>query len=515
MSEPAKKSLRRRGGMSSREAKHALRTRPPEFNPCPPGPVGGQYKPLTEGDIRRIYDTSIRILQEIGMGESPRVLTEQALKRGAHQNELGRLCFPGNMVEDIIAGACKQFVFHGRDARHDFELGGDKVYFGTGGAAVQTLDLDTQRYRPSTLRDLYDFTRLVDTLSNVSWFTRCCVATDVPNNFDLDVNTVYALLCGTEKPVGTSFTVGRYVDPIVDMLDLVAGGEGKFSQRPFLKAHLSPVISPLRYGEDAVHVALACIRRGVPINNIVAAQCGATSPATIAGMLASTVAETLAALVMVNLFAPGYPMIFSNWPLVIDLRTGAFAGGGGEITLLNAASAQLSNWLGLPSGVASSMADSKAVDAQMGVEKALSSLATGLAGANMVYESSGMMASLLGASFEAFLIDDEMLAHVYRILRGVEVNEETLGFDAIREAVTGEGHFLGGAHTLSAMQRDHFYPNLADRSEPRTWAQQGAQDMWQRAQHKAREILHTHSPKYIDAAADRKIRRTFNILLSI
>ena len=75
---------------------------------------------------------------------------------------------------------------------------------------------------------------------------------------------------------------------------------------------------------------------------------------------------------MVNVFTPGYPMIFSNWPFVIDLRTGAFSGGGGEIALLNAASAQLSNYCGLPR-VASSMSDAKAVDAQMGMEKALSS----------------------------------------------------------------------------------------------------------------------------------------------
>ena len=227
----------------------------------------------------------------------------------------------------------------------------------------------------------------------------------------------------------------------------------------------------------------------------------------------SVLAETLAALVMVNIFKPGYPMIFSNWPFVIDLRTGSFAGGGGEITLLNAASAQLSNWLGLPSGVAASMADAKAVDAQMGIEKALSSLATGLAGANMVYESSGMMASLLGVSHAAFVVDDEMLSHVYRIIRGVEVNEETLGFEAIREAVTGEGHFLGGSHTMDAMQKEHYYPKLANRDDPRTWQEGGARDMWQQAHDKASQILASHYPVYIDSATDNKIRSHFNILL--
>jgi trimethylamine--corrinoid protein Co-methyltransferase len=492
---------------------HALRSKPPEFDPCPPGQSGGQFTPLGEEQIKSIYDTALRILAELGMGDSPQQLTDQALRCGATINDLGRLCFPRAMVEDIVDKAAKTFPFYGRDSKHDFEVGGDKVYFGTGGAAVQTLDLDTKLYRPSTLQDLYDFTRLIDTLNNVAWFTRCCVATDVPDNFDLDVNTAYAIIKGTRKPLGTSFFLAEHVDPIVDMFDMVLGGEGKFRQRPFCKAHISPVISPLRYGADAFEVALVAMERGMPLNNIIAAQSGATSPASIAGMLTSTLAETLAALIMVNIFRPGYPMIFSNWPFVIDLRTGSFAGSGGEITLLNAASAQLSNWLGLPSGVASSMADSKAVDAQMGMEKALSSLATGLAGANMIYESSGMMASLLGVSFEAFLIDDEMLSHVYRVLRGVEVTDKTLGFEAIREAITGDGHFLGGSHTMDAMQRDHYYPKFADRDDPRTWEEQGAKDMWQRAHDTVKETLATHHPQYIDDILDKKIRSKYKILL--
>jgi trimethylamine--corrinoid protein Co-methyltransferase len=83
---------------------------------------------------------------------------------------------------------------------------------------------------------------------------------------------------------------------------------------------------------------------------------------------------------MVNVIKPGHPMVFSNWPLVVDLRTGSFVGGGGEISVMNAASAQISNWLGLPSGVASSMTDAKVPDAQYGAEKGISSLAAALAG---------------------------------------------------------------------------------------------------------------------------------------
>ena len=159
------------------------------------------------------------------------------------------------------------------------------------------------------------------------------------------------------------------------------------------------------------------------------------------------------------------------------------------------------------------MTDAKAVDAQMGMEKALSSLACGLSGANMVYESSGMMASLLGVSFEAFLLDNEMLSHVYRMIRGVEVSEETLAFEAMRNVITGEGHFIGETQTMEAMERDYYYPKLGDRLEPTTWAEAGAEDAWQRANREVREVLAQPEVNHIDAALDAKLRKQFNILI--
>jgi len=502
-----------RGEGMGRKARMAARAAGPAVDPAPPGPVGGAYLPLKPAEVEQIIDTAFKILEDIGMGECPPQLVEAATAKGAIYKD-GRLYYPRPFVEDIIAGAAKGFTFYGRDPKHDFEVGGERVYYGTGGAAVLTKELDGGLYRPSTLNDLYDFTRLIDRLDNISWFVRCCIATDVPDNFDLDVNTAYALLRGTTKPVGMSFTVGENVDPIIDMFDWALGGEGKYAERPFCKVHISPVISPLRYGEDAVDVTVACIKRRVPINSIIAAQSGATAPATLAGFLAQTTAETLAGLILVNVFEAGYPMIFSNWPLTLDLRTGAFAGGSGEIAVLNAGSAQISNALGLPSGVASSMSDSKAVDAQMGAEKALTAVVAGLAGANMVYESSGMMASLLGASFEAFVADDEMLSNVYRTIRGIEVNEETLGFEAMKQAVFGEGHFLGLDHTMDAMQRDYFYPDLADRLAPISWEENGATDMASRAKMKAQSILDSHHPDYLNPEVDARIRERFNILLN-
>jgi trimethylamine--corrinoid protein Co-methyltransferase len=446
------------------------------------------------------------------MGEVPDRLRADLLAVGAQDGPNDRVLLPRALVEDAIARAAKTFTLHGRDPDRSIEVGGDKVHFGTGGAAVQTLDLDSGVYRAATLRDLHDFARLQDTLPNVSWFTRCCIATDVPDPFDLDVNTAYALLKNTTKPVATALTLAEHVAPIVQMFDIAAGGEGAFARRPFVKAHISPVISPMRYGEDAVDVTYECLAHNIPVSCITAAQSGATAPATLAGFLAQSHAETLASLVMVHAIKPGHPMVFSNWPFVIDLRTGAFAGAGGEITVMNAASAQLINWLGLPSGVAASMTDAKAIDAQYGAEKAMTSLAAALAGGNLIYESSGMTASLLGASFEGFVLDNDMHAATYRALRGIEVSEENLGFDAICAAVLGEGHFLGEPQTHAAMERDYAYPALADRDDPRTWAENGAQDAWSRANARARSILAEHHPQYLSPEQDAAIQKAFNII---
>ena len=209
---------------------------------------------------------------------------------------------------------------------------------------------------------------------------------------------------------------------------------------------------------------------------------------------------------MVQAIKPGHPMIFANWPFVVDLRNGAFTGGGPETALMNAASAQIINQIGLPSGVAASMTDAKVPDAQYGVEKALTALAAGLAGGNMVYESSGMMAALLGVSFEAFVMDDEMHAAIYRMMRGVEVSPETLDTDTIAAAILADGHFLGAGQTQDAMERDYLYPALSDRDSPRTWEDAGGRSQWDRARDKARDILATHHPEYLTPEQEAAMR---------
>ena len=98
-------------------------------------------------------------------------------------------------------------------------------------------------------------------------------------------------------------------------------------------------------------------------------------------------------------------------------------------------------------------------------------------------------------------------------VRGVEVSEDTLDYDGICAAVMGEGHFLGGAATIAAMERDYVYPQLADRDTPRAWEEGGALTAWDRASMRVDEILGAAPPTYLDAATDAAIRAAFDIKL--
>ena len=475
------------------------------------GMVGGKYKPLSDHEIEQIHQTTLDVLENIGMTNPLPQFKEVALEQGCNFTDQGRLCFPRSLVEDVIARAGRDFVMYGRDPKHDVEMSDKKVHLYGGGEAVTILDLGATTYRPSTINDVYDIARVVDYLDNIHSYSRLVVATEFTDLLKTDINTAYASVVGTTKHTALTFASDKHVKPTIEMLEMIAGGEGKFLERPFCHGGGCTVVSPLRYGTDNCEVAIASIEMNAPIWVVIAPQSGATAPAALAGSLVQVFAETLASLLLIDLIKPGHPVVFGPWPFVTDLRTGSFSGGSGEEALMMAASAQISNHYDLASSVGAGMTDSKLPDAQAGYEKGITIAMAALAGCNNVSESSGMMASLMGCSYESLVIDNEMLGMIMRVVRGIEVNEETLSYRAIKDTVEGEGHFLRDPQTLSLMKTEYLYPSLADRSTQEEWQNEGSPDIRQRAEKKAREILNSHYPVYIDEKIDKKVRDNFPI----
>ena len=299
------------------------------------------------------------------------------------------------------------------------------------------------------------------------------------------------------------------------MLHMIAGGEYRWRDRPFVSNSNCFVVPPMKFATESCQVMEKCIEGGMPILLLSAGQAGATAPAPIAGAIVQAVAECLAGMVYVNAIKPGHPTIFGTWPFVSDLRTGAMSGGSGEQALLTAGCAQMHHYYGLPGGAAAGIADAKLPDMQAGWEQAMSNVMAGLTGLNMVYEAAGMHASLLGFCHESLILGDDLLGQAMRCVRGIEVNEETVGLETMRSTcLGGPGHYLGSDQTLSLMQTEYFYPTLADRSSPKEWDEKNRPDLLKNATLRKEKLINAPTPASLDPMVDAEIRKRFNIHLS-
>lgn len=508
-SDTADRGSRRSGG---REARRALRAAPlaEDIRPVRPGLSGGSYKPLAQNDLERIHEAVLTVLETIGFANAIPSCIAALTRVGATYGADGRIRFPRGLVLDTIRTAARNFTLHGQDSRHDMTVQGTRVHYGTAGAAVHLVDVEKREYRESLLQDIYDAARIVDGLDNIHFFQRPMVPRDIPDPLEMDLNTLYACVMGTSKHVGTSFTVRENVAPALEMLYAIAGGEENFRARPFVSNSNCFVVPPMKFAEDACGVLEACVAGGIPILLLSAGQAGATAPAAIAGAVVQAVAEVLAGLVYVNALKPGHPAIFGTWPFVSDLRTGAMSGGSAEQALLTAACAQMAQFYDLPGGSAAGMADSKLPDIQSGYEKGITNVMAGLSGLNLIYESAGMHASLLGFCLESLIIDNDMLGHCLRCVRGIEVSDAALSIDTIADVcLKGPGHYLGNEQTLRLMQTEYFYPAIGDRFSPKEWNERGRPDILSRAIEEKKKILATRFPRHVPKAIDDRLRQRF------
>ncbi len=509
-----RRTSRKAARAGGRRARHALRAEGADRRVVQPGMSGGVYRPLSESDMRRIYATALDILADIGIGDPIPEILHYALPGGCERDDGGRLRFPRALVEDLIEVSARNYVAYGVDPEFDCELTAERVYFSTSGESVSILDYEERSYRPTRLVDLYDAARLADTLEHVHMFGQPFIAAEYSEEiFVHDLNIAYAELAGTRKHIALGIAEVDHIDPLIALFDTFLGQEGGFLKRPFCTIGGCPIVSPLRFGADNARVLVKLAQLGLTGDIAVAPQAGATAPAALAGTLAQTFAETLACLCVMNLVRPGAAINFGMWPFISDLRTGAFSGGSGEEAAVMAASAQLCNHFGFITSMASGMTDAKLMDAQAGYEKAITSTVLALTGTNLVAAYPGIVGSLLGQSFEGLVIDNDMFGNVQRLLRGIEVTDETLSYDVIRETVHGSGHYLGHPQTLDLMQTEYLYPELGNRLSPNEWVEMGKPVLLDKAIAMKKEILASYFPAHVDDATDRAIRERFDIFL--
>jgi trimethylamine--corrinoid protein Co-methyltransferase len=232
---------------------------------------------------------------------------------------------------------------------------------------------------------------------------------------------------------------------------------------------------------------------------------------TLAGMLAQLTAEQLSGVVLTQLAQRGAPLLIGPIPATADMKTGRYLAGAAEFGLTNAAMAQMAHFYRLPIYNSAGMTDAKLPDVQAGFEKAMSAVLAALAGSNFIHHAAGMLENMSAVAAEQFVIDNDILGMAMRVVRGIEVSDETLALDVIDEVGPG-GHYLMAKHTLRHMRSELYYPSeVVDRQGWDMWQEAGALDAQERARRIARDILENHQPEPLDPAVESWIRQRFEL----
>jgi trimethylamine--corrinoid protein Co-methyltransferase len=241
-------------------------------------------------------------------------------------------------------------MYCGRTPDRDFVVEPGRVTFTNFDEGIKYIDPYTGEYRDPTIKDVADIARLVDAMSDIDGYESAVGATDVPTE-TYALHGLETALLNTTKPVGCEAINKWEARKCIALAAIVAGGEDKLRERPFLGLGVCPV-SPLKLPRDATEVIIECSRAGLPDTILSMAMSGGSAPVTLAGTLVQHNAEVLSGIVLAELTERGSPVIYGSSTTAMDLRFASASVGSPELALIGAAVAQLARQYRLPSYIA-------------------------------------------------------------------------------------------------------------------------------------------------------------------
>jgi len=467
------------------------------------------FQLLSKEEIEHIHLASLKILEEVGVI----IQSDNALKLVADAGsdidatrKIARI--PQHLVNEALVKVPSTIRLYSRYGKHDLMLESNRVHYDPGSTAYYLLDSETQEVRRPVSKDLADLVRLADGLEHIQAQSTALVVSDVPDTI-VDRYRLYIVLKNSPKTIVTgSFSIDGLYD-MKDMLVAVVGGERELARKPMAIFDICPS-APLKWGEFIVQNLMDCAKYGIPAEILPMPQLGATGPVTLAGSLVQFNAEFLSGLVISQLTKPGAPVIYGGSPTTFDMRHCTARLGAIETIMMGCAYAQIGKHYGLPTHMYLGLSDTKVVDAQAGFESAAGILLGALAGINVI-SGPGMLNLENCQSFEKLVIDDVICGMALRLIRGVDVNDQTMAVEVIRRVGAG-GHYLADKHTLEWFNKELFIPSeLVDRQDLKLWKEQGSKDSFRRANEIAQKIIKDHKPeplpkdneKDLDAVAKR------------
>jgi len=406
---------------------------------------------LNQQEMDLIHAQSIKSLQEIGIKVHSKPVLEILEKNGASVDHNAMVAkIPEKMVNQALESVQKEFTLCARDPKRDLMVP-TKTYpwVTTSGLAVFVNDYDTGEYRDSTRKDIASFTRLGDAVDSVDFLWTALTARDV-TPLAHGPHELWVTMQNTTKHVqGVTVQSAEDAKVQIELAAIIAGGKEELRKRPLFSVIACP-IAPLTYEKGSVEAQVELAKAGIPVASMSMSVGGVSAPVPVAGMLVNANTENLGSIVISQMAAPGAPHIYCSESAPMDMATGHINYNSVEKSFLSIGLEQMAKRYSLPSLVADGGWGKKIEGGVSGVMTPVTQL-IGIMGGSDIVTGMGSVDSAKGISFEQLIIDSYMWDCCKNYLHEVEISEEKIGLDAVKEV--GHGHdFLTHPHTIKYLR---------------------------------------------------------------
>jgi trimethylamine--corrinoid protein Co-methyltransferase len=448
---------------------------------------------LDDREIQQIHEATLDVIESVGVCFPSSKALDVLEDHGASVDRNSMIArIPGAVVEEHIKNAPAQFTLAGTDPELDLPMDGNHSYLGTDGCGVEILDIVTGKKRRTNKRDLIDVSRVVDFIDGIAFHWVAISAQDCPPN-SRSLHELEAVWSVSKKHVQTESIVNeREMQAAVKMAEIMSRGSDLRHKSAL--SIMQCTLSPLGHDGGSLDAAMVSAEAGIPVGFMTMASAGSTGPVTLAGNLVVGNAEVISALALMQMIAPGCPVFYAAAQTAVDLRTGAYTGGGPEDFLFGAATNLLADFYDVPLSMGAFATGAKEPDWQAALDNSLSAFMAVSTLSDMLL-GAGLLHGSRIFSYEMLVMDCEIWSLLENMFAGIEVNENTLALDAIKQVGPG-GSYLGQKHTRQYM-RKRWIPTLMDRRTYDEWSSsgEGSRD-W--ARENATRILDQHYPGPMD-----------------
>lgn len=468
--------------------------------------MNARFEVLTKKERQTILEQTFRLLETNGVS----IFSEEAKKYYTDNGctvDGDTVKIPTDLVKKCISSAPSMIEMYDREGNPSMHVGGRNTYVGPGPTCPNFFDVYTGERRPAKKNDAAITARLADGLEHMDFVMSLVMISDMQKDL-ADIHEVDAMIRNTTKPIITWAFNAKNLQGIIDLCATVAGSLEKLQEKPFLAVYCEPT-TPFIHTKEALDKLILLAKNKIPCIYTPGMIMGATAPVTIAGAMSVGAADSLAGLVLSQLVQEGAPFIGGAPGGPMDMQTMQHSYGAPEWILLHAGSTEIFHELDIPVFSAAGCSDSKTVDAQSASEAMLQIYSALATGGNIIHDIGFMELGITGSALHMVMCN-ELVGEAKRFLKGIEVDEEHLAEEVIREVGPG-GNYLAEEHTMEFFRDEVWFARLANRENYETWTENGSKDMTQRAQDQMLHLLKTHVPKplsdEITAALDRMMEK--------